>query len=106
MLIQEIHENDRGLLYTATVMDADGVVDLSAATLIEYRFQKPDGSMLIVPVSLVTDGTDGKIKYSTQTTDFDQPGTWRHQVYIEFGPDEKYSNITKFKVFPNLPLPI
>jgi hypothetical protein len=104
--IQEIHANDRGLSYIVTVQDRDGVVDLSNATLIEFHFQKPDGSMLVVPASLVTDGVDGRVSYKTDTSDFDQTGPWRHQVYVEIGPDRKWSNITKFKVYPNLPLQI
>lgn len=104
--IQEIHAHDKGLSYIVTVMDKDGAVDLSAATLVEFHFQKPDGSMLIVPATFVTDGVDGRVTYDTQSTDFDQTGTWKHQVYAEIGPDAKWSNITKFKVYPNLPLEV
>src|SRR4051794_21915579 len=97
-LIQEVHMFDKGLAYIVTVMDDDGVVDLSAASLIQYHFQKPDGSVLVVPVEKFSDGSDGKVIYYSEPTDFDQSGTWRHQVYIEIGPDAKWSNITKFKV--------
>ena len=102
--IQEIHENDSGLSFIVTVMDADGVVDLSLAGVLEFHFQKPDGSMLISPAFFVNDGVDGQVYHDTSPTDFDQPGIWRHQVYAEIGPDQKYSNITKFRVYPNLPL--
>lgn len=104
--IQEIHMNDTGLDFIVTVKDADGVVDLTNASVIEFRFQKPDGSMLTVPASKVSSGSDGKVKYTTTPTDFDQSGQWRQQVYAEIGPDRKYSNITKFRVYPNLPLEV
>lgn len=104
--IQEIHVHDKGLSYVVVVKDKDGIVDLSNASLINFHFQKPDGTTLIVPARLFTDGSDGRVVYDTESSDFDQTGIWRHQVYIEIGSDQKWSNITKFKVFPNLPLEI
>lgn len=104
--IEEIHEFDQGLTFSVTVKDRDGPVDLSEATVIEFHFQKPDGSMLVVDALRVNDGSDGQVAYVTADTDFDQAGTWKHQVYLEIGPNEKWSNINKFKVFPNLPLEI
>jgi hypothetical protein len=104
ILIQEIHEDDVGLWFIVTVMDADGIVDMSQATVIKFRFQKPDGSLIVVDAKLLHDGTDGQVVYVTQPGDFDQPGTWKHQLYAEIGPDQKWSNIVKFKIYPNLPL--
>jgi hypothetical protein len=106
VVIQHVQQNDAGLAYTVTINDANGPFDVSRASLVQYLFQKPDGSMLTVNASFVNDGTDGQVVYITGPSDFDQPGTWSHQVYIVIGSSHKYSNTTRFKVYPNLPLEV
>jgi phosphodiesterase/alkaline phosphatase D-like protein len=103
-IIQQIQVGDAGLDFRAVVRNADGPIDLSLATVVQFHFQKPDGSFLSVAAMLPNSGSDGVTSYVTGPTDFDQDGTWRHQVYYEIGPLRVYSNITKFKVYPNLPL--
>lgn len=58
------------------------VLDISGATSMKIIFKKPDLSSLTVNASLYSDGTDGKIVYSTtgdpaaKTGDLDQTGEW------------------------------
>jgi hypothetical protein len=102
--IQEIHANDAGLNFDTVVRDQDGnLINLANGT-VTYYFQKPDGSLLTTAATFVTDGTDGMVRYTTVATDFDQTGTYRHQVKVVIGPVTLWSNINKFRVYPNLPL--
>lgn len=105
MAIGEIHVDDVGIVFTITIKNENNVVvDLSAATTKEFHFQKPDGSMLIRSGSFVTDGTDGGLQYMTQAGDLDQSGNWKYQIYLVISANVSYTDISKFKVFPNLPL--
>jgi hypothetical protein len=102
--IQQIRAGDAGLDFRMVVQDQAGPIDLSLATTVQFHFQKPDGGYLSVVATLPNGGSDGVASYITTPTDFDQDGTWRFQVYYEIGPSRVYSDITKFKVYPNLPL--
>lgn len=104
MSVNEIHVNDSGIDFRVTMMDDLGIVDIHQADIKEYRFQSPDGVMFVRDAQFYTDGYDGALTYSTVSTDFNQPGIWRYQVYLKIGPDEKFSDIGKFRVYPNLPL--
>lgn len=63
----------------------ESVVDISTATGMWVIFRRPDYTYLKVSASLYTDGTDGKIVYTTtgdpnnQTGDLDQLGDWEVQ---------------------------
>ncbi len=41
MAANEIHLNDIGTVFELTMMDGDAVVDISSATNMEIKFQKP-----------------------------------------------------------------
>lgn len=76
--------------------------DISAATLLELILMKPDGTAIVRPASLSSDGTDGVIEYTIQPGDLDQVGTWKVQGHVVLPTGEWYSSIQKFKVFSNL----
>lgn len=91
--------------FQSTLSNCDGVaIDISTATTKKWLFQKPDGSLLTVDGDFLTDGTDGILVYRTTPFDLDQSGTWRYQIHVIFNSNEQYTDITKFKVFANLPL--
>lgn len=103
--VQDIHVGEGGLDFEIQIKKKGGLpADISAATLIEIRFQKPDGTFFTRPASFITNGEDGWIRYTTTPEDFDQAGTWRYQTYLELGPDQKWGSIHKFKVLGNIPL--
>jgi hypothetical protein len=92
-----------------TELDADGntvvvTQDISSATTKDFLFQTPDGSLLTLPGSFYTDGTDGILMYVTNNSDLNQPGQWRYQIHIIYNSNEQHTDITKFKVLANLPL--
>lgn len=103
MPIGEIHQNDVGTIFLVTIKDEnDAVVDVSTAITKNLIFKKPDGTIETRAASFVTDGTDGQIKYITVSGDLDTHGAWSLQAFVDFGSTEWYSDISKFKVYPNL----
>jgi hypothetical protein len=99
----EIHKNDIGTTFRITIKDEDdAVVDLSSATTKEILFLKPSGSLLRKTASLYTDGTDGKIQYTTVSGDLDTIGKWRLQSYIVTGGNYWHSDLYKFHVYENI----
>jgi hypothetical protein len=100
----EIHVGDI-VQFESTIKDQDdATVDLSSATTNNFLFQRPDGSLLTVEGSFLTDGSDGVVIYRTSNTDLNQAGSWRYQVYLIYDSNEQHTDITKFKVLGNLPL--
>lgn len=79
-------------------------IDISGASVRKIIFEKPDGAVLKVDAAFVTDGTDGKIKYSSvgdpeaQTGDLDQEGKWRIQGRVELPGGTWTSTIGTFRV--------
>lgn len=105
MAINEIHQFDAGTTFEVQILQQDSsIYSLVGATTLEFHFQKPDGTIMTRTGSFVTNGSDGLVQYYTTASDLDQIGSWRYQVYIVNGPVEKYSDVGKFRVFPNLPL--
>jgi hypothetical protein len=101
MAQNEIHKNDVGTVIQATVQDGSAVVDISAATS-TFVFKKPSGSVVSQSGVLVTDGTDGKVKYTTESGFLDTIGTWHFQVKVVSGANMWYSDVHNFKVHRNV----
>ena len=49
-----------------------------------------------------TDGTDGKVQYTTVDGDLNEVGTWRIQAIINFATSSFRSNVKTFKVYENI----
>lgn len=103
---QEIHYNDIGTVVLVTVKDCvsgtSTVLDLSSATSLELIFKSPSGTSVTQTASLYTDGSDGKIYYTSVDGDFDEVGTWRIQCKIGIGGGTFRSDVGTFKVYENL----
>ena len=95
-----IHKNDVGTVIEVIIKDEDNVaIDVSAATVKTIRLRNPAGTVMEKTAVFVTDGTDGKIKYTTVDGDLDATGDWRTQAYIEIGSTVKfYTDDTLFHV--------
>lgn len=99
----EIHVDDVGTSFEATVKDEESeIVDVSSADEKVLKFQKPDKTVVEKTASLVTDGTDGKIKYVSEEDFLDLPGLWSVQGYVVLGGGQFHSDIHKFRVHRNL----
>jgi hypothetical protein len=101
-MASEIHAGDIGVNFNITVMNGTAVLNVSNANSISIIFQKPDGSDLIKTATLVTDGTDGNIRYTSVSGDLDQIGTWQIQAKVNFGASVFSTDIQKFKVYRNI----
>lgn len=50
----------------------------------QLRILRPNGTVLVKDAAFVTDGTDGKIRVTTDsTTDLDSAGVYKVQAYIK-----------------------
>jgi hypothetical protein len=99
----QLHVGDKNFTFQVTVGEDCLPIDISTSTSKIIVFTKPDGSILEKTALFVTDGTDGKISYSTVDGDIDQAGMWKIQAEVEFGSGSYYhSNIKLFKVMCNL----
>ena len=94
----EIHKNDIGTLFKMTIVDQDGaVVDLSSDPSPELKFKH--GSQVQTKVAtFTTNGTDGKIQYTTVSGDLNQKGNWTMQGHVILTSGEWHTTKVHFKV--------
>lgn len=79
---------DIGLRLEVQLVDEEGLpLDLSLATLVEFKLEPPDlsGTKLRTGAKL-TDGSDGVVFYATAAGDLDKIGAWRWQAHV-VGPN-------------------
>jgi len=100
--IQEIHVDDIGTVFEITLVDCDTPVNISAATAKSIIFSKPDGTTVAKTATFTTDGSDGKIRYTTIANDLDLDGKWKIQAVVVMPTGSWSSNISTFAVKPNL----
>jgi hypothetical protein len=99
----EVHVGDVGTGLEVTLKDQAGeIVDISGATVKQIIFKKPDGQKVIKDATFTTDGTDAKMVYVTVAGDLDTPGAWSIQGRVVLPAGEWSSDVSQFKVFPNL----
>lgn len=102
MSANEIHQNDIGTTFLATVQQDDTAINLSEASTLQMIFEKPSGSTLTKTATLYSDGTDGKMKYATVAGDLDETGAWRVQAYIALETWQGKTDVHTFEVHTNL----
>ena len=103
MTVGEIHVGDIGTVLIHTIKDQDEtVVDISSASNRQIIFNKPNGTAVVKTATLTTDGTDGKMQYTTASGDLNLEGVYTRQGKVTFGSNVWYSDIIKFKVYKNL----
>ena len=102
-----IQQYDIGLAFKALIKDeADSVVNLTAATVKQLMFRKPDGTLMTKDAAFSTDGSDGYIQYVTATSgDLNVAGMYRLQarIYIPGSGNLFRTDVAEaFKVYENL----
>jgi hypothetical protein len=102
MASEEIHVNDIGNTFTITLKDGTAVVDISTATTKSIIFGKPDGTTLTKTAGFVTDGSDGKINYSSVSGDLNIPGIWSIQAHVVLSSGNWKTDIAHFDVHDNI----
>ena len=102
MPANEIHLNDIGTKFLVTVTDGSSAVDISGASTKQIIIQKPSGTKLTVATAFDSDGTDGKMSYTTVEDDLDEAGSYKLQGKVAISDGTFYTDITSFKVYRNL----
>ena len=102
MPANEIHLNDIGTQFVLTVKDGSSAVDISGATTKQIIIQKSSGTKITASTTFSTDGTDGKMYYTTVADDLDEAGSYKLQGKVIISDGTFYTDITTFKVHRNL----
>lgn len=86
------------------VLELDGSpADISNATLLELRLEKPDGSVAHKTAQLGTTGLDGLVVYLVQPGDIDLAGPWRYQFDVATPTFRYPMDPVAFTVGENIP---
>lgn len=102
-MANNIHVGDFGNTFEFTVLKQDSsVLDISTASGIMLTFEKPDTSRVYKNGDLLTDGTDGKIVYVTESGLFDQSGYWKVNSVVSSDNYRYTTDIFRFKVEEDL----
>ena len=101
-MASQIRKDDFGTVFNATVLDGGTAVDISTTTKKEFVFEKPNKTLLTVDGTFNTDGTDGKMRYTTVSGDLNDAGNWSVQTKFTFASTFWTSDVFKFKVHENL----
>lgn len=101
MAADEIHVNDSGVQLRVTVYDDGSIVNVSGATN-TISIRKPDGTLNEYSASLLTNGTDGVIYYTTVGGDLDVPGTYKIQATVQTSEGIYHSEKGSFRVKCNV----
>lgn len=100
-MADRIQVGNVGTVFRLTVKE-DGVpVDLSAASVKNILFGRPDGTSLSKAASFTNTGVDGKIQYASVANDLNQPGWYEIQAQITVGSFQGKTEVRKFFVYPN-----
>jgi len=103
MAEDEIHKGDVGTVFEVTLKDGASIVDVSGASTKQIIFKKPNGGTVEKDADFVTDGQDGKLKYTTLADDLDVIGVWKLQAYVVIsGSGDWKSDVGEFTVYDNL----
>lgn len=99
----EVHVDDVGTALIVTIVDCNGdAINISAATEKKIKLTLPDLSVVEKTAEFSSDGTDGKIQYTTVADDLSQAGRWKIQGFIVDSGFENNSEVAEFKVYSNL----
>jgi hypothetical protein len=98
----EIHVGDIGTVFEATIMDGKEIVSVSGAITKKLIFRKTDLTVIEKDAEYVSNGLDGKIKYTTVSGDLDQKGVWKFQGFVQLPSGSWHSDIHNFTVSDNL----
>ena len=88
-IVEKLHVDDFPTDFILTIVDAETclAIDISSMTTLQVKYYKPDGTVVTKTAVFLTDGTDGKIVYTTVTGDIDQVGMWSYRGAVaKVGP--------------------
>ena len=88
MSFDNIVAGDSGQVAKLTFIDVDtdAAADISSyASTIQMIFTDPSGNTTAKTATFDTDGTDGVIKYTIESSLFDEAGTWKVRGRVQGG---------------------
>ena len=85
-----------------TIYEDDAILDISTSTAKSIIIRKPNGEILTVTATFLTDGSDGKIYYDTVSGDLDQSGMYKIQGSLLINSGIYKSSVKMFRVECNL----
>lgn len=77
-----IHVGDTVTFVQTLLTQSGAPLDLSGATTLSMKFKPQSASTVTKTAVLTTDGTDGKMQYTTLVTDLNVAGNWFEQSYV------------------------
>ena len=94
-----IKVGDIGTVFKITLTDSNGIVDISVASTMNINFRKGNSNTISRTAVHTTDGTDGKLQYTTIAGDLDVSGDWKMEAFIVLPSGSWTSNCIDFKVY-------
>ena len=73
-----------GVQITVTLKEDGVVINSTSLTTKEFIIVKPSGTSVTKAASFVTDGSDGKIRYTTLSGDLNEAGQYRLQANLVY----------------------
>ena len=101
MSLNYIVAGDYGQIIILTVLDSDtnAAADISTYdTSIQLQFRDPGRKKELKNAVFVSDGTDGKIKYTLTTGDIDEAGSWAVRAIVQSGTAKLSTEWAPFSV--------
>ena len=94
---------DVGVALVVQIVDPEGaIINISAATNMKIKVRMPDGTSKNFTAVLYTNGSDGKMLYTTLAGDLGQAGTYAIQGKLSVGGGLKSSFVGTFDVLDNI----
>lgn len=98
----EIHVNDVGTRFLATITDDGNIVNLTNNPNVSVIIKKPSDQIIYRSGLVYTNGSDGKVYYDTVAGDLDEAGLYKLQCRVSLPSGTYYTDIHSFKVSCNL----
>lgn len=98
----EIHVNDAGTRFLATIQDNGAPVDISDSLQIQMIFRRPSDEVFYRIGSLLNSGIHGQVYYDTAAGDLVDAGMHKLQAKVYLPSGTYYTDIYSFQVHCNL----
>jgi len=98
----EIHINDVGTRFLATIKDNGQPVNLSSTSQIQMIFRRPNDELLYRVGSLLNSGINGEVYYDTVVGDLVDAGMHKLQAKVYLPSGTYHTDIYSFQVHCNL----
>jgi hypothetical protein len=102
-MVKTLQDDSVGTIFRQALKDVDGAaLDLTGATTLQFRFQKPDQTVMVRTATVYGLATAGTIQYVGLTGEFGTPGAWKYQARVILPSGEWFAPAADFEILPNL----